>query len=499
MRPRGIGPLVAAVLAVLLAAGGVRGQEREVAFSPRSDREAERQLAEFLDRGGYRLWTRDTVVAAGDTVAGPLLVLDASVRMSGRLEGEVFVVAGDLFLRPDARLTGDVRVLAGGYYASSLATVEGRVEYRPNLLLGVERRADGGWRIVPVGEDRPVVDLDGLYGVHVPHYRRVDGWTLGWGGRVQGHDLPGRPSLEAAVRFHTESERQWEGTVRQFWHPAADFRLGMEVERRTATMDRWIQRDVPNTFSYLFGGDDFRNYYRSERATLEVGWPGRSGWGGAFRVNWEEAESLEARALDVFFEDDEDVRPNPPVDEGKIWSLEGALGYRARSARSRFMAEVRAEAADSTAAGDFSFLLGEARLAWRRPGLPGHRFELFGIARYDLAGSLPRQRWSGLGGEGTLPTLGVLERRGPRMFFLASTYLVPIRALRVPVFGPPRIFLRNSVGAAWREDGTLRVEDNVVTGVRIFFLEAGLAVDVTASDLDPELVIGGRFPTRFWE
>jgi hypothetical protein len=163
------------------------------------------------------------------------------------------------------------------------------------------------------------------------------------------------------------------------------------------------------------------------------------------------------------------------------------------------MAEVRAEAADSTAAGDFSFLLGEARIAWRRPGLPGHRFELFGIARYDLAGSLPRQRWSALGGEGTLPTLRVLERRGPRMFFLSSTYLVPVEPLRVPVFGSPRVFLRNSVGAAWRNGGTLRVEDNVSAGVRVLFLEAGLAVDVTESDLDPEFLIGGRFPTRFWD
>lgn len=500
-RARAAGParaLAAAVVALLAAAPGTASAQ-EVLFTPRADRPEERRLQRFLRGGEYRIWARDTVVARGDTVPGSVLVLDATVRFDGRLEGDAWVVAGDLFLRPAARVRGDVTVLGGGYYASSLARVEGEVVYRPNHLLRVVPR-EGGWEIFHVREEVRPVDLHGLAGFHVPLYRRVTGWTFGWGARLRATGLPWQPSLDGAVRFNTEGTRQLEGTIRQMWHPSGEFRFGLEAERAIRSNEAWIKGDVTNSLGYLVGGDDFRDYYRSERLSLLAAWPGREGWGGSVAVHREEAGSLRARALPVLFDDDEEVRPNPAVDEGKIWSVEAALSYRRRRTDTRLDAELRLEAADSTAAGDFSFVTGQGRFSWRRPGVTAtHRLELSGIARYDLAGSPPRQRWSSLGGGGTLPTLGTLERRGARMFFLQSTYLVPVEPLRVPVLGAPRVFLRNAVGAAWNQGETLRVEDNLIPGVRFLFVEAGVALDVTRSDLDPELLLQGVLPARFWD
>lgn len=484
-------------LTILAAAVPERAAAQEVAFTPRSDRTEERRLARFLEEENFTLWTRDTVVARGDTVGGPLLVLDATVRFAGHLDGPVKVVGGDLFLRPDARVDGDLSVLGGGYYASDLAAVEGEVTYRPNLLLRVVRR-DDGWEIVHVGERRDAIRLHGLSGFHLPQYSRVAGWTLGWGGRAQVPGAPWQPSLEAVVRVNTEGTDQLEGTVRQFWHPTGDFRFGVEAERVTRSNDQWMKSDIGNSLRYLLAGDDFRDYYRSERVSFRIGWPARQGWGGSLALHREDAESVEARSLAVLFDDDDDVRPNPAVDEGTTWSVGATVGFRRRQADRRLRAELRLEGADSTAAGDFSFLLGQGRLSWRRPGLAdGHRLHLFGITRFDLAGTLPQQRRSSLGGDPTLPTLGTLERRGERLFFVRSTYLVPVEPLRVPVMGTPQIFVRNSAGAAWNDGETLRVEDNVGAGVRFLFLEAGGALDVTRSDLDPEFVVQAVFPAGF--
>lgn len=493
-----IGPAAVAAVLALLAALPTSAAAQDVDFSPRADRPEERRLDRFLETSDFRMLTRDTVVARADTVAGSLLVLEAAVRLEGRVEGDVWVVGGDLFLRPGARVGGDVAVLGGGWYASSLAEVDGEVLHRPNLLLRAVRR-DGRWEIRHVAEERDVLELHGLSGFHAPLYRRVSGWTFGWGGRVQAVDAPWQPSLEAEVRFNTEGTGQLEGTARQFWHPTGEFRFGLEAERAVRSNEAWIASDVPNSLRYLLSGEDLRDYYRSERATFLVGWPARQGWGGSVSVNWEQARSLEARPLAVLFDDDADVRPNPSVDEGKIWSLEAALGYRRRAADRRLQAELRVEAADSATAGDFSFLRGQGRISWRRPGLTaGHRLELLGIGRVDLAGDLPRQRWSSLGGDGTLPTIGELERRGARMFFLRTTYLVPVEPLRIPVAGVPRVFLRNAVGAAWNEGADARVEDNVSAGVRFLFLEAGIAVNPTRSDMDPSLLVQGVLPARFW-
>lgn len=499
-RPRApvAGPATVAVAVALLAAlAASPSVAQEVAFTPRPDRPAERRLAAFLERGDFRVLSRDTVLAAGDTLAGDVLVLGATLRASGRLDGDVYAVAGDVFLRPGAAVAGDVVVLSGGYYDSERAAVEGTVTYRPNLLLRIVPR-NGGWEIFHPREELPAVELHGLSGLHAPAYRRVDGWTFGWGGTVRATGLPGQPSLDGSVRFHTAGPRQLEGTLRASFHPTGGLRLAAMAERGTRTRDGWILGDLVNTASYLVGLGDHRNYYRAERAAVELAATAREGWAPALAVGVEEARSLAARPLGVLFEDDADVRPNPPVDPGRITSLRAELAYRDRRPGGRFVGLLELEAADSTVAGDFSFLLAGARLTWRGRIVSDHRLEVRGLARRDLAGTLPRQRWSALGGTGSLPALETLSLRGPRMVFVSTTWLAPVEPLRVAVLGVPKFFLRNAVGTAWAEGDPFTLEDNVMAGVRFLFLEAGLAVDVTAADPDPEFVLGAGFPGGFW-
>lgn len=496
IRRSGLAALVLAALPALAAPapGGLAAQQ--VAFAPRPDVPEERRLARFLEAGGYTLWTRDTVLARGDTVRGPLLVLEASVRLDGPVTDDVYVVAGDLFLRPGARLAGDAVVLGGGYYASSSAEVAGEVVYRPNLLLDVVPR-EGGWEIYHVRDAREAVVLDGLGGFHLPTYRRVDGWTFGWGGAVRAVGVPAEPGLYGTVRLHTAGPRKLEGTLGAAVHPTGDLRVSVEGERRTLTRDGWIRGEVVNTLAYLAGLGDLRDYYRGERATLRVTSTEEQGLMPGGWVRWEEASSLEALPLGVLFEDDEAFRPNPAVDEGEIVSVGAELAYRRRGRVRRLVVGAKAEAADSGLGGDFSFLYGEVEASYRGPGPAEHRVELFGLTRWDLAGRLPRQRWSAVGGTGTLPVLADLSRRGPRMIYLDAAYLVPMAPLRLPVLGTPRLVLRNSLGSAWGSGEDVALEDNVIAGVRFLFLEAGVAVDVTDEDLPTEFLLGARFPGHF--
>lgn len=487
----------------LLAAAALFGGSaalagQEVRFNPRPDYPEERRLAAFLETGSYRILSSDTVLAAGDSVAGDLLVLEATVRSSAAIGGSVFVVGGDLFLRPGARIAGDVVALGGGFYRSERAQVAGAVTYRPNLLLRVVPE-EGGWEILHPQEEREPLELDGLYGLHLPTYQRVDGVTMGWGATARAVGMPAQPELAVDARFHTQGTGQGEGTAVLALHPTGGTRVSVTAERRTRSMDRWIRGDVANSLSYLLGLDDFRDYYQAERLRLEVASTSRRGWSPSVWFEGEEASSLRARPLTTLFEDDEDVRPNPPIDPGRTWAAGLDVTYRRRTGESRLVARLGAEAADSTVAGDFSYLLGEAAVGYHGPAPAGHRLELYGIARVDVAGRLPRQRWSALGGTGTLPVLGTLALKGPRLLFASATYLVPIGPLRAPVVGAPKLFLRNALGTTWREDGTFRLEDNVAVGVRYLFLELAGAVDVTRSEFDADLVLGASFPGRFWD
>lgn len=500
-RRRLAGPLRVLLCAAAVAAAGWSGpggslRAQDVSFTPRPDRPDERRLADFLARAARSTWTRDTVLAPGDVVDGDLLVLESTVRSAGRIEGDVYVVAGDLFLRPGAEIGGDVVVLGGGYYGSSRARIEGETLYRPNLLLRVMPR-DGGFVIYHVERPPGVFTPHGLYGLRFPTYDRVDGWTFGWGGILRAVGMPWQPSLDGTARFSTEREKL-EGTGRLSIYPGARVRVGLEVERATRSRDEWIRGDVSNSLSYLFGAGDFRNYYRAEALAMEVERTASTGFSAGVKVGWEQATSLEARPLTVFFEDDEAVRPNPAIDEGETWSAEGRLGFRFRDGDHRLFTQVGLEVADADVAGDFTYTLGEVRAAWRRPVPPTHLLELFVIARGDLAGALPRQRWSAIGGWATLPTLTNLELRGPRLAFAQATYLVPLDLLRIEPLGTPSAFARGAVGSAWQVGADPVFRENLSVGLRLFFLETALALEPSEGILQGEFRLGGTFPSRFW-
>jgi hypothetical protein len=493
MRTLALGVLLLVGLPVLPSgsSSGFLAIGQEVLFTPRADRPVERRLDDFLEAGRYQIIASDSVLREGSAPEGSLLVLDAALRVSTRVPGSIFVVDGDLFLRPGARIEGDVVVLGGGFYASELAEVSGEVTYLPNELYSVVATEDG-WRIYPVKEQPEAVELHGLYGFGFPYYQRVDEVTLRWGATLRAIGWAWQPSLEGELRFLTE-EGDFQGTLKQYWYPSGSFQFGFEAERVTLTNEDWIRGDISNSLSYFFVGDDFRNYYGADRIAVVFQGRETATWWPRLSVEWEDASSKEAREQFVLFGSDE-PNPNPAIDEGETVSLIASLGFQRRTPASRLEASVGLEFADSTAAGDFTFLLGEARLYWLTPGFASHEVELYGIARGDLSGELPGQRWSAFGGRATLPTFDLLTFRGPRLVYGQASYLIPISALRVTMIGPPKVLLRAVAGSAWDQDESPSFESNLIAGIRWSVLEAGIAVDPGGSDPTSKFYAILRFP-----
>lgn len=467
------------------------GAAQSVEFKPRSNEPADRRLAAFLDDGTYALLARDTVLSAGHGDIGNLLVLDASLRISATIGGSVYVVDGDLFLRPGARVEGDVVVLGGGFYASELSEVSGEVIYRPNDLYSAVLEEDG-WTIIAAQETLKAVELPGLYGLGFPYYQRVDAVTLRWGALLRATGWAWQPTLEGEIRFLTE-DGDFQGTLKQFWYPSSSLSFGFEGERVTRTNEDWIRGNVSNSLSFFFVGDDFRNYYGADRAAVVVRGNEEATWWPSVSVQWEEATSKESRKQFVLFGDDE-PQPNPAIDEGETVSLIAEIDIRRRTANSRLEGHLKVEAADSSVAGDFSFVLGEASLFWLTPGFASHEVELFGLARGDISGTLPRQRWSAFGGRATLPTFDLLSFYGPRLVYGQVAYLVPITALDVMLIGPPKVLARAATGSAWEPDGSSHFETNLIAGVRWSILEAGVAFDPGGSDPSSRFYAILRFP-----
>jgi hypothetical protein len=268
--------------------------------------------------------------------------------------------------------------------------------------------------------------------------------------------------------------------------------FGVEAERITRTNEDWIRGGVSNSLSYLFLGDDFRNYYGADRVAFVLRGSGDRWWTPMFRVEWEDAWSRRAGDHFTFFGSDT-VRDNPSIDDGTAWSAALAISAdRSTGERGRLVGEVLLEGADSTLAGDFSYLLGEVSARWLTPGFGTHEMDLFAYVRGDLAGSLPGQRWTGFGGRATLPTYDVMAFRGPRVVYGHVGYAIPIQALTAGMLGAPGVFARVGTGRAWEEGQSADWRVNLVAGLRFWVLEGGIAWDPDAGDARGYAIF--RFP-----
>ena len=474
---------------LILATGPLVGQE--IRFDPRPDWPAEALFADFLEADRYVLIISDSVLRAADRIDSDLLVIEADVRIEGEVTGDIVVVSGDLFLRPGAHVGGEVVVLGGGFYSSRLATIGGGLTYRPNDMYAV-RRGDAEIHITPARDIPETLTLHGLSGIVFPTYQRADGWTFGLGATVRNTAWDWQPSLEGRVRLKTSRGRV-EGTIRQTWYPTSGLRFGAEAERVTRTNEAWVRGDISNTLSFLFAGDDFLNYYETDRVAVFLRGTENSHWAPVLELGWEKARSLTASDRFVLFAGD-DVEPNPGVDDGEVWTVKVGAETRRRTGNSSLYASTTIELADSSVAGDFTYVIGEVQAAWEGRGLMNHELEMSVFLRGDVSGTSPRQRWTAVGGLATLPTIRVLSERGSRLAFGQVTYLVPLERFRLSMLGAPRWFVRAATGTAWGEGSEPVFETNLISGIRLSFFELAVAVNPAEGDLDPVVYGVLRFP-----
>lgn len=468
----------------------------------RGDADNDAFLRRFLAAGQYELFVRDTVIGHNDTIRGNALVLRGTVRIDGVVTGDLVAVDANVFLRPSARVLGSVRNIAGGYYPSDLATVEGTTQTDPTALYFVEERADG--RLVIQGLDRhSVLVLGGLFGLQPPSYDRVDGLTLTF---APGLLLPRIERIEPILRGHVDYRSQ-RGVITggvELGLPRRGTEVVIGAERTTLTNERWISSDLSNSISFLVTGRDYRDYYEANRAyaemrrTLETGTRTTTMF---LRGQLEEATTLPAGSPWTLFGTPRE--DNIVVEESRITSIlaGGAVDWIVPAHVVQLNGTV--EAAGSMLRGEHTFVRYVANMDWATAGFANHTLRIQGHAQGPLPGtdSLPPQRWSFVGGEGTLHTFEMAEFRGDRVAFVETSYSIPVRRLRVRLLGAPDLQLLHLAGMAWTADETRPFEQNVGVRLRFSFVNFRLVLDPTR-DLDKaRLTVGFNLPRRSypWE
>lgn len=483
-----------AVLVLLLSAGSVNAQRVERTGRGLLDRDQE------LDRllaGAYTLIAQDTLIANGDTLDGPVLVAGATMRVNGTVDGDLYIVDSNVFLRPTAEVTGQVVNLGGGFFPSEQARIAAIVD-EPLAPYEVERPAPDVLRIVGTRQ-RSALVLDGVRGVRIPTYDRVDGLTVGIGA---GYLTPALGRVEPMVRgwveYRTEPGEFTGGGELSATRGRSTLAVG--AERTTASEDRWIRNDLLNSIAVLWDGDDYRNYYAADRGWLEarrVLERGPREINAFLRLQVEDATSRAAGDPWILFDPDS-LRPNPAVDEMRITSVRAGGTVGLRMPRIEADLGVETEFGFEGLDGERTFqrfeLFGEGAV----PALADHTLELEWHLRGPLPGtdSLPRQRWSFVGGSGTLYTYEIAEFAGDRVVFAGLRYIIPIPdRWGVSFFGQPTLNLRHIAATAWTAEARRAVRHNLGLELRWPFFYGRVFVDPENLD-DPKFSFNVTLPRR---
>jgi hypothetical protein len=496
LRLRALGALL---LAAVAHAAPVNAQRVEVVG--RGDVTWDARLRELIRDDALTVLPNDTVIAPGQTIRGPVLAAGITIRISGTIEGDLIGVDANVFLRPGGRITGDVINVAGGYYPSEQASVGGTVTSDPNAPYDVERDGDL-FRIVGT-ESRSLLELDGVFGFHPPGYDRVDGLNVAWGARYL---LPRigivEPFVAGRIGYALERKELQGGGEIGLRRRGTEVAFG--AERWTLTNEEWIRNDLLNAWSTFSTGKDYRNYYEADRYYGEIRRILERGSLAAtarLRFQVEDARSLAAGDPYSLFEPDS-IRSNPAIDDGRITSA--ILGFQTDWLRadSELESDVRFEFAQDFLDGDFSFggFFIDADYAMR--AFANHTLEIETHLQGPLPGSssLPRQRWSFVGGSSTLYTFEFNDFPGDRIAYVESEYFIPFsNRLRLPVVGVPMLGVFHHIGSGWTEGQSARFEQNIGARLLLFVVYLRAVIDPTDFD-SAEYGVGITMPKSWpWQ
>ena len=401
-----------------------------------------------------------------------VVVLGSDASVASTVHGDLIVVGGDIYLRPGARVDGRAIAYGGGVYDSEQAVVQGgRFSYWDTRydITRTDSAVVLDYRPPSLLEETQFASLPLFYGLRIPNYTRVDGLSLPWGPRFM-------------LSWGHGSSLQVDPTVT--FYPGWSARL--HAGRGTFTNDDWIEPDLINSVKVLVNGRDYRNYWRADRfeGRLARTFTGDKGqltlWGGArTERDWSITAggpwSVRGRRVG-----DGMIRPNPAIERGRLSSALAGIGGSLSLPELAFAAAVQVER-PFDAPRDESFTQATIDAGIRFATFASQSLEVHSHAVLTAGDTAPPQRFSYLGGSGTLPTFSVLQFGGEQLLFVESAYNIPVTALQVPILGPPVVSLRHAIGAAG-VGNMPKFEQNLIARVALGIVFAQYAIDPATRD-----------------
>lgn len=470
------------LLAALLAPSAIGAQE-VVLREPGPERVASIVRSAASGPHELRVGSGNLVLPPDSVVTTNLLVLGQPTYVSSRVQGDVVVVGGDLYLRTGSHISGRAIAIGGGVYRTMLGTVGGGVESYRDDHYAIDTRTNR-YELSYEGrraDEPPLFQLAGVSGLLLPTYDRVNGLSLPVGVLFTFGDRA--VEIQPSVTYRSRLGVADPGVTVSI---AADRPLRVEADagRSTRTNDAWSYSDLINSATTLVFGNDSRNYFRADGGTARaIGHIEATGvvFEPFFGGRYEKVSPITSVGNVFSFSGRTSIehmaRPNPLVEAGEIGSgLVGAtLEYKVGPVQAKLFGE--GEHGFRTPSGTSSFTQVTLNGTVEFPTFGSQRLRIVAHGVMTAADSTPRSRYAYLGRGGTLPLMELLEQGGDRLLFVESRYQIPVAWIVLPKVGPPTLHLRHLMGAAGI--GSLpKLEQEIGVGVGISMLRVEGIFDV---------------------
>lgn len=313
--------------------------------------------------------------------------------------------------------------------------------------------------ITPVARAQVSVDFPVTVGI-LPSYDRVNGVSLPFGPTVTIGDND-RLVINPTLTYRSNLGKI-DPSLAVAGQITADSTLGFVLTgaRGTFTNDRWIRSDLLNSLVSFGLGHDARNYFRGDRgearitsalklpldvATVFVGARTERDWSTGWRTGTPHGP------YSIFGRSDTTngiQRRNPAINAGHISSAIAGGHAEYTGPVGTAMLDVLLEAAGkSPIGGSFQQLT----------ITEGADIATFGAQHIEVGAHLvttatnsltPAQRFSYVGGSGSLATVDLLGLGGDHLYFIDALYVIPIPGIELPILGNPYIAPHFAGGAA---------------------------------------------------
>jgi hypothetical protein len=399
-----------------------------------------------------RTYIVPTTIGDSETVDGNVVVKGADLLVRGTVTGDALVVGGTLRVTTHGTIKGNARVINGSLVQDDGGTIGGfadRIGGRSSRYREPRRRFEERSTTFDVPWLTSQTDLENV----LFRYNRVEGIFVGIGSNHKYYWSGERNWTSYGTVGYGFKAHTWRGSLGIATQIPIDgfeghtlLEFGLEGYSLTDTKDQWLIGSMEATLAALLIHEDFRDYFQRAGAGIHGSY---LFLGGNMRAEvtvsylGDRFESLRNRVDWAFFGGSKTFRPNPPVDAGKVHSLQVNGGYtntiRTETGPEGWTITGNAEAAKNSWGSDADFTRYVADV---RRYQPVGTYENLNI-RLRIGtetGDLPVQRSFDLGGLGTVPAFPFKGESGNRLILVNGELILNGNVLEDIDFWPSWLF-----------------------------------------------------------